>query len=448
MWDKINRFADKEVRSVEKGCHSVRLKKSVCTGCTNCLKQCPTQAIRVQNGKAKILSERCIDCGECIRVCPHHAKQAVTDGIEILDGYKYKIALAAPAFYGQFSKADKIDLMLSSLKKIGFDEVFEVAKGAEIISRTTRGLLDSGELLKPSISSACPAVIKLIAIRFPNLIGNIIPLRSPMEVAAELARNEAVQKTGLLPGDIGIFFISPCAAKATVVKYGSTEEKSQVDGVIAMKDIYLKMAHTISSLSEEETEKIQRAGTEGILWATAGGEARASHADKSVAVDGIHDVIRVLEAIEDGKLRDIEYVEALACTGGCVGGPLVAENNFVANSRIKRISKELPENFESSSNDINTFWEHPVVYRSVMHLDNDIQKAMEKIVEMEKIYERLPKLDCGSCGSPSCRDLAEDIVRGFADETDCIFILRERISALAHQMVELDKKCTKNNNDN
>ena len=427
--------------------HSVKLNKSVCSGCTNCLKQCPTRAIRVQKGKAKILSERCIDCGECIRVCPHHAKQAVTDSLEILDKYKYKVALAAPAFYGQFSKADQVDVMLSSLKKIGFDAVYEVAKGAEIVSRKTRELLKTGELLTPSISSACPAVVKLIAIRFPNLVGNIIPLRSPMEIAAAEARNEAVKLTGLKPKEIGIFFISPCAAKATAVKYGSTEDKSQVNGVIAMKDIYLKMAHTITKLPEEEVEKLNRAGREGILWATAGGEARATRVDKTISVDGIDNVIKVLEAIEDGKLSDIEYVETLACTGGCVGGPLVTENNFVANSRIKRICKNMPENLEEADCESKIFWDHPLVYRSVMNLDPDIHKAMEKMVELEEIYARLPKLDCGSCGSPSCHDLAEDIVRGFADETDCVFILRERISALAHEMVELDKMTRKVNKE-
>lgn len=428
---------------MDQNCHSVRLKKDVCTGCTNCLKQCPTRAIRIQNGKAKILSERCIDCGECIRICPHHAKQAVTDGIEIIESYRYKVALTAPAFCGQFSRTDQVDVMLSSLKKIGFDFVYEVARGAEIISRKTRELLASGELLKPSISSACPAVVKLIAIRFPNLINNIIPLKSPMEVAAEDARRIAAEKTGFLPEEIGVFFISPCAAKATVIKSGETVANSNVDGVIAMKDIYLKMAHTMSRIGEDEIEQIGKSGAEGILWATAGGEARATHVDKIVSVDGIHNVIGVLEAIEDGKLDNIEYVEALACTGGCVGGPLVTENNFVANSRIKRITKNMPENIEEASSDLNLFWDRPVVYRSIMNLDSDIHKAMEKMMELEKIYERLPKLDCGSCGSPSCHDLAEDIVRGFADETDCVFVLKERISALANEMVELDKKVKK-----
>lgn len=418
--------------------HSVTLDKEACKGCTNCLKRCPTQAIRIQNGKAKILKERCIDCGECIRVCPYHAKKAVTDSFEILKQFRYNVALVAPAYCSQFSKAESVDLMLTALKRIGFDDVFEVARGAELASMKTRELLASGELLKPTISSACPAVVKLIAVRFPNLIGNIIPLRAPMELAARKAREEAIQKTGLAPEEIGIIFISPCAAKATEIKYSQTVAQSAVDGVISIKDTFLKIAHAISKISDAEIEKLSYAGSEGILWAASGGEAAASGAKRQVAVDGIHNVIALLEDIEDGKLDDIEYVEALACTGGCVGGPLVAENNFVAESRLKHICRELPYEKEQFTPEVNAFWDRPLVYRPVMNLDEDIQKAMEKIMQLEEIYERLPKLDCGSCGSPSCRALAEDIVRGFAHETDCIFKLRERITALAREMAVLD----------
>ena len=64
--------------------HSVTLDKDKCTGCINCIKRCPTEAIRVRNGKAKIIKERCIDCGECIRVCPNHAKKAIVDSLDML----------------------------------------------------------------------------------------------------------------------------------------------------------------------------------------------------------------------------------------------------------------------------------------------------------------------------------------------------------------------------
>lgn len=423
--------------------HSVTLEKDSCKGCTNCLKHCPTQAIRIQKGKAKILKERCIDCGECIRVCPYHAKKAVTDSFEMLDNYKYKVALIAPAFCAQFSKTENINLMLTALKRVGFDDVFEVARGAQRVSEETRQLLKSGELLKPTISSACPAVVRLIAIRFPNLISNIIPLRAPMELAAEQARNEAVEKTGLQPEEIGIIFISPCAAKVTEVRSSSNVIKSNVDGVLSIKDTYLKMAQKISKIGENEIEELTYSGSEGILWAIPGGEASATKVERQISVDGIQNVIQVFEDIEDGKLNDIDYVEALACNGGCVGGPLTAENCFVAESRLKRICKSIEPEKLSLGKDIVPFWDRPLIYRPIMNLDEDIQKAMLKMMRLEEIYESLPGLDCGSCGSPSCRALAEDIVRGHAKETDCIFKLREKLSRLIDEMVSLENPTEK-----
>ena len=414
--------------------HSVTLDKDSCRGCTNCLKQCPTQAIRIQNGKAKILKERCIDCGECIRVCPYHAKKAVTDSFELLKNYKYTVALVAPAFLGQFSKTEDCNLILTSLLYIGFDDVFEVARGAQEISAATRELLKSGELLKPTISSACPAVCRLIAVRFPNLINHIVPLRSPMELSAEAARKEAVEKTGLKPEEIGIFFISPCAAKATAVKDGLTVRKSEVDGVISIKDVYLKLAQQIGKI--KEIKHLSKSGSLGTLWAASGGESNATKAERRISVDGIHNVIKVLEDIEDDKLNDIEYVEALACPGGCVGGPLSAENNFVARSRIKRISKNMPKEQEHIPSEITRVWDNAPVYRPIMELDKDLAKAMQMSMQIEELTERLPGLDCGSCGSPSCRALAEDIVRGHARETDCIFVTRERLHELLQHMAE------------
>ncbi len=416
--------------------HSVTLDRDLCKGCTNCLKPCPTQAIRVQKGKAKILKERCIDCGECIRVCPYHAKKAVTDDFDQLQNYQYNIALVAPAFYGQFSKTEDIDTILNSLLNIGFDDVFEVARGAQEITKKTNEILKTGEMEKPSISSACPAVVRLIAIRFPNLIPNIVPLKSPMEISAAQARREAIEKTMLSPEKIGIFFISPCAAKATFIKGGYTVENSDVDGVISIKDVCIKLSRQPQKL--DKINKLRAAGKTGILWATSGGEAEATSAEKHISVDGIHNVIKVLEEIEDGKLSDIEYVEALACPGGCVGGPLTAENSFSARSKIQRICKSIGDQGAAFLGEQNIFWDRSLVYQPIMNLDPDINEAMRKMNLIEEIYESLPKLDCGSCGSPSCSSLAEDIVRGYAKETDCIFKLRD----LAREVLE-EKSDTK-----
>ena len=424
---------------MEKYWHSVRLERDSCHGCTNCLKSCPTQAIRVQGKKAKVLKDRCIDCGECIRKCPYHAKKAYTNNLSELKNYKYNVALIAPAFYGQFSKAESIDEILTAVLKLGFDDVFEVAAGAQAISKKTKELLESGELLKPTISSACPAVMKLIAIMFPNLIGNIIPLKSPMEVSASEARRLASEKSGFPPSEIGIFFISPCAAKMTAVNDSAFEENSEVSGVLSIKDVVLTMAQNGFG-KIEEIKPLSSAGRSGVLWATTGGEAESSGAHKHIAVSGIQNVIKVLADIDDGKLSDIEFVEVLACDGGCVGGPLVMENPFVAASRIKRLCHVENDEVDLISKEAELFWDKPIIYRPVMNLDSDRKEAMKKAIRLEALYEELPKLDCGSCGSPTCRALAEDIVRGYAVETDCVFLLRERVKELTRQMVELEGK--------
>ena len=420
----------------EKLYHSVRLHEDSCKGCTTCMRYCPTQAIRVQNGKAKIIKEKCIDCGECLRRCPYRAKKVAIDGFDMLSLFKHNIALVAPAFCGQFSKTTDINVILTGLKRIGFDDVFEVALGAEVITQKTKELLENGNLQKPVISSACPAVVRLIAVRFPSLKDRIIPLTSPMEASAQMARKKALEKTGLKPEEIGVFFISPCTAKVTAVKQPLALAKSEVDGVLAVKDVYMRLAQAIPSV--KEVEKLSFAGKEGINWARSGGEAKALGIKNYIAVDGIHNVIRLLEEVEDEKIKNIDFIEALACNSGCTGGPLNVENEFVANSRLRNMTEGI-ENFAAECEGLNLLWDKRVEYEPFSPLDKDMSEALRKMQQMEEIYQRLPQLDCGSCGSPSCRDFAEDIVRGKAQERDCIFRLREKIEMLAKEITELGK---------
>ena len=417
--------------------HSVRLEQDACKGCTTCMRSCPTQAIRVQNGKAKIINERCIDCGECVRRCPYHAKKVVCDSIENLKNYKYNIALPAPAFCSQFRKAEDIDIVLYALTQIGFDDVFEVARGAEVITKKAKEMLMSGQLKKPVISSACPAVVRLIAVRFPSLADHIIPLTSPMECAAQMARQEAREKTGLTDEEIGVFFISPCTAKITAVKQPLALNSSAVSGVIPIKDIYMLLAHRLDKISD--VPSLSKAGKNAVSWARSGGEANALGIDNFVCVDGVHNVVKILEEIEDDKLNDIDFIEALACISGCTGGPLNVENDFVANSRLRNLVRDLPEVCEQKDDKLNLVWDKRPEYKPISPLADNMAEAMRKMALMEEIYSRLPQLDCGSCGSPSCRDFAEDIVRGKAKERDCIFRLREKIELLGKEITELGK---------
>ncbi len=423
--------------------HSVTLDRERCIGCTDCIKRCPTEAIRVRNSKAEIMDERCIDCGMCIRVCKSNAKKATTDSLDKINKYKYKVAIPAPTFYTQFKKIRDPNIILTALKKLGFDEVFEVARAAEIVTEYSKEIIESNKVVKPVISSACPAIVKLVEMRFPSLIPNVLPIVSPKEAIARYARNYLLKK-GIPSKDIGIFFISPCAAKVTNSRYPQTIDKSEVDGIISMKDVYLKLVPIIKKLQPEDVEVLQLATSEGVGWAASGGEGIASKIYNHIAVDGIENVIKILERAENGKL-DVEFIECLACTNGCLGGPLTVENSFVATNRMSKIKKYINLKGKMRSLDlvdstISLDWDYNLKNKQMLKLDNDMSKALQKMESLEEIFDTLPKIDCGSCGAPTCRALAEDIVQGNANIEDCIFMLREKVRLMAQDMVSLSEK--------
>lgn len=419
--------------------HSVVLEEDKCCGCTNCIKRCPTEAIRVRDGKAHIITERCIDCGECIRVCPHHAKKARSDSIEEIEKFKYKIAIPAPALFGQFNNLDDIDIVLNGLLKLGFDSVYEVSRGAELVSQATRQLIRENKLKYPIISSACPAVVRLIKQRFPDLCENVMPMKAPMEVSAMLAKKYAMEETGLPMEDIGAFFITPCPAKVTEINRPmDVNKRSYCDGAIAISKIYPKLTSAMDKLTS--IEPLANSGVIGVGWATSGGESAAMLGDRYLAADGIENVIRVLEELEDERIRNVDFVELNACTGGCVGGVLTVENPYVAQARIHTLRKYLPVSQNHLKDGVpgKMMWDKPLEYdENVLSLDKDINKAMEMMEEIEKIEASLPGLDCGSCGAPSCHAMAEDIVKGSAKETECIFKLREQIQQVYRDLMQM-----------
>ena len=419
--------------------HSVRLEKDKCRGCTNCLKRCPTEAIRVRGGRAHIIDERCIDCGMCIKVCNYHAKVAVTDPLSSISRYKYKIALPAPSLYGQFGGVRNISQILNGLKQMGFDDVFEVARGADVVSQAIRDRLKNPDLPRPVISSACPAFVRLIQVRFPSLVDNIVDVRQPMEVAAMMAKREFARKNNVREKDIGCFFITPCPAKMTAIRHPIGHEKSAVDGAISVLEIYGLLSSQLRKAPIDPS--LETATDLGVGWARNGGESYAVCPENSMSVDGIMNCIHVLEEIEDDRLQGLEFFEGAACTGGCVGGPLNFENSYVARASIHRLATRNPSDDLNVDSGTMTKYDlynsesiHP---KKVMMLDEDMEKAVAKMEKIDEVLASLPGYDCGSCGSPTCRTFAEDIVQGNATMMDCIHKMKERIRVMAQQMVDL-----------
>lgn len=419
--------------------NSVYLDKDKCKGCINCIKRCPTQAIRVRNGKAKIIKEFCIDCGECIRICPHHAKLASYDPVSVMNDYEYTVALPAPSLYAQFNNLDDVNIVLRALKHMGFDNVYEVAAAAEIVSEASRKYIREHMEQRPFISTACPSVVRLISVRFPNLIEHILPIAAPIDAAAEKAAELAMKETGLPRDKIGIIFISPCPAKMTATKSPLGFEKSEVDAVIAIKEVYPILLSHMKEVADME-EELALSGKIGISWGRSGGEAGGLLTDSYLAADGIENVIKVLEDLEDQKFADLDFIELNACSGGCVGGTLTVENPYVAKAKLDRLRKYMPvarTHLRGEDAD-KLLFEKEIEYQPVFKIGGSIKESIAAMAKIEQLCDKFPGLDCGSCGAPTCHALAEDIVSGRAHERDCVHLLRGYIHQLSEQFSMID----------
>lgn len=414
--------------------HAVVLDEPRCLGCTSCVKCCPTEAIRVRNGKATILPDRCIDCGKCIRVCPHKAIRSVGDDLSLMDRFRWKVALPEPALYGQFQNLNDINIILNGLLKLGFDQVYEVGRAAEMLSARPAQLSDDADTQDmPILSSTCPTVLRLIRMRFPRLIGQIDRSVLPMELAARLARQEAAEATGLPPEEIGVFAIVPCSSKVTAAHNPEGLSQPVLDGAFAIRDIYLRLLGPMRSLTE--VAPLSAVGKSGSITAASGGPSALHDPLHTMAVTGISDVIRVLEAVEDERLSDVEFLELSACGLGCLGGCFNVEDPYAAQMRLRGLAASLPPQCNQLPDGADAVhaarFDRELDYIPSFLLDADRGAAMEKEFQIRDLERHLPGLHCGSCGAPTCRAFAEDVVLGRANQDDCIFKVRARMLKMA-----------------
>lgn len=430
--------------------HSVQLNREKCQGCVSCVKLCPTEAIRVRNGKAEILADRCIDCGACASGCPYHAFTVKTDMLEGLSKFAYNIVLPAPSLYSQFPANVPLEDIWQGLQNLGFDEIFDVSLASEYIAKEIEGYLKNytgGR--KPLISSTCPAVMRLIQVKFPELIKQVVPVLAPVEAAAIYVKREAAARKQLPTELIGVWFISPCPSKETNIRQSVDVQHTELTGSFSLSDIYGLL---LKNMGGEHELNVRTGSSYGLGWGTYGGELASAGITNGLAVHGIDNVYEILEQVSMNKMPQLDYVECNACQGGCLGGLLAAENKFVSESnlrqRIRQLREQEPADRQKTMARTMVLQDFPasaayrkrLVPRPMMQLDDDIMEAMKKFERMEEVLCSLPGLDCGACGAPSCQGLAEDIVQGKAHEIDCIFKLRASVHKLSQGMLELAKQ--------
>jgi iron only hydrogenase large subunit-like protein len=417
--------------------HSIHITQDKCIGCVHCMNACPTKAIRVKDGKAKIIDERCIDCGECLRFCPHDAVHSHTTSFAALDAFEYKVAIPSTVIYGQFGSASLPNEILSALRRVGFDEVYDPSAICELNTAAVEEYLNEHPLPRPFITSTCPVVVRLIQRRYPALCGQILPIEPPREIAAKILRTILPKALNLPPEKIGIIHLTPCPAKMVSINSPATLKKSYLDGAISIRDIYPQV---LNALRKSQDDALMRhlfpetmfSGI-GMGWSLSGGEIRGLKSHRAVAVSGVADTMRVLDQVEAGLLQDIDLLECTVCPDGCVGGPLQVESRFLAKSRMLQLVDAAGDRAVVDHKDVSRLYhknflsfDHPATPADTLPLDADPAKAIAKAQRREKIFKKLPRKDCGVCGAPDCWTLADDTVRGAAHLADCPFIKKEK----------------------
>jgi iron only hydrogenase large subunit-like protein len=431
--------------------HSIQIDQEKCNGRMKCLRVCPTQAIRVRNGKSTILEDKCIDCGECITACPSGAIIPLTDPFGELTRFRHTVALPSPALYAQFGREILPERILSGIKKLGFDDAFDLAFTCGEVSFAIQEYLREYKGPKPLISNVCPTIVRLIQVKYPALIDHVIPIDTPRELAAREIKKKKSKQLKLKEKEIGIFYLTPCPVKMISIKQPAEKGKSSIDGAISISDIYGPLLSAMEGTEKRSYRKaLQSICILGIGWAMVGGICRTLRLKNSLAVSGLGEVLKVFDDIERGKLGDIDFVEAYSCTQGCVGGSLTVENVYISYNKILKLIETLEFEQIKACPDIrevrklysqNYFLiDGRLEPRPLKPLDKDIAKAIKKRKEKEDIYESLPKIDCGACGAPTCLTFAEDVVKGEAEFSDCVFNLPQKFTELSEEFSDLLKK--------
>ncbi len=431
--------------------HSIRIDTEKCDGRMKCMRVCPTQAIRIRNRKAVIIEEKCIDCGECITVCPHDAIVPLTDPIGELSKFRHTVAIPSPALYAQFGREILPEKILSGLKKLGFDDAFDLAITCGEVSFAIQEYLREYKGPKPLISNVCPSVVRLIQVKYPELTDQIIPIEPPRELAAREIKKKKSKQQKLKEKEIGTFYLTPCPVKMISIKQPAEKGKSFLDGAISISDIYGPLLSAMQGIEKGSYRKaLENICILGVGWAMVGGICRTLRLKNSLAVSGLAEILKVFNDIERGNLRNIDFIEAYSCAQGCVGGSLTVENVYISNNKILKLIETLEYEQIKACPDIREvrklysqnyfFIKGKFEPRPLKPLDKDIAQAIKKRKEKENIYESLPKIDCGACGAPTCLTFAEDVVKGETNLAGCIINLSQKVTELPQELSGLPNK--------
>ncbi|MDR2231548.1 MAG: 4Fe-4S binding protein, partial [Tannerella sp.] len=374
--------------------HALEIRPDICVGCSHCMRVCPTEALRVVRGKAVLLPDWCIDCGECFRVCPTRAIWIVDDDIKQIFKYKHRILLVPSVFFGQFENKISMETINGILNEMGFTEVAAVEQSVDLLKTEMVQYVETHP--GTVISSFCPAVIRLIQVRFPMLVDHIMQLMPPLEVTARFYM-QLYEDKGIKPEEIGIFYVTPCAAKIAAIKDPVGGYTSPIHGVINMDNLYNKVylayKNKKGGFDSSNLMPISSSlSSAGVRWPMTGGEARHVKG-RALAIDGMDNVIEFLEKLENEEVKDVDFLELRVCDESCAGGILACGNRFLTVEYLKQMADAMPQNHEYNEEYQRLCSAYipmqPIEPRSMVKYDTDMKIALEKMEQVRALRKLL-----------------------------------------------------------
>lgn len=420
-----------------------------CVLCYACVRNCPVKAIEVSSKKEvpiQILNDRCVGCGACYEVCPYDAveyrshKEMTKD---ILESKERVVALVAPSVAGEFIDITDHRKFVQMIKHLGFDMVYEVAIGADLVAEKYNELFSKTQG-KYFLTTNCPVVVSNVEKFQPELLGNLAPIVSPWIAAAKIINKE-------YKNAVKIVYIGPCiAAKEEAKRY---QDEVKVDAVLTFEE--LRELFDEFDLAEKNLSFAKFDGTaanKGYLYPISNGllqimgETENLLDSRIITSEGHVDFVNSLQNFN----RDVNELKChlnIFYCNGCISGPGTKKNisKFIKQSKVVQFAQKRQKEFQKDK------WDQAMKAYRTLDLSasfsiNDQRIATPSQEEVDKVLNIIGKdhdhsdSGCGSCGYKNCTEFAIAVSKGLAEPEMCFTFNIRKNSETIKQLSKANDK--------
>ena len=418
------------------------MRDEACDGCLACMRLCPTEAIRVRGGKARVRAELCIDCGSCLQACTRGAITATTSTLDEFADFAFKVAIPSPVLYGQFPREVRPAHVVQGLLAAGFDAVWDYGIELGLTTRAIADYVDDWEGPRPLVNMNCPVIVRLVQVSYPRMTEQLLQMQPPRELAGRELKARYSRELGLPPERIAAIYVTPCQARTISIIQPAEGGRSSLDGTVGIPQVYnaiLDEARRASEAGETPAGSSLVRSSGMLRWATPRAFPYALRRHRYLPVTGLPNVIQVFDDVERGKLKDIDFLECYACWAGCGNGNLTVDNVYVGQAKLQTMMAELPTSDPETEAEIERRYpledfslKFPFAPR--VHAGaGSLRDRVRRVNEAETVLKALPGYDCGLCGAPACGVLARDVAAGEAVAGDCVLLSPRRLAELRRE---------------